>query len=72
MLSHRIKVGIVFNALKFAGSRGSCLNSRPIGREFIHPPRDPANVNMYDRYSCNLLIPHRKRLKFVKNTRFVR
>ena len=31
-----------FHALTFAGSRGCCLNTRPIGNE----------TNMCDRYSC--------------------
>ena len=34
-----------FHVLTFAGSEGSCLNTRPLGREFKHHPRDPANVN---------------------------
>ena len=42
----------------FAGSLGSCLNTRPKGRVFKLLPRDPANVNAlkqtYDRYSCIL------------------
>ena len=29
-----------FHALTFAGSRGSCLNTRPLGRVFKHRPRD--------------------------------
>ena len=33
-----------FHALTFAGSRGSCLNTRPSGRVFKHRPRDPASV----------------------------
>ena len=34
-----------FHAQTFAGSGGSCLNIRPLGREFKHPLRDPASVN---------------------------
>ena len=34
-----------FHALTFAGFRGSCLNTRPLGRVFKHRPRDPASVN---------------------------
>ena len=34
-----------FHALIFAGSRGSCLNTRSLGRVFKHGPRDPASVN---------------------------
>ena len=29
----------------YTGSRGSCLNTRPLGRVFKHRPRDPASVN---------------------------
>ena len=32
-----------FHALTFAGSRGSCLNTRPLGRVFKHRP-DFTNV----------------------------
>ena len=35
---------VVFHALTFAGSGGSCLNTRPLGRVFKYLPRDPANV----------------------------
>ena len=34
-----------FHALTFAGSRGSCLNTRPLGRVFKHRLGDPASVN---------------------------
>ena len=34
-----------FQALTFAGSPGSCLNMRLLGRVFKHCPRDPASVN---------------------------
>ena len=34
-----------FHALTDAGSRGSCLNTRPLGRVFKHRLRDPASVN---------------------------
>ena len=47
---------MLFHALTFAASRGSCLNTRPLGRVFKHRPRDPASVNAMkqtcDRYSC--------------------
>ena len=36
-------IGIIH--ILFAGSRGSRLNSRPLGREFKLLPRDPANFN---------------------------
>ena len=32
----------VFYALTFAGSKGNCLNSMQLGREFKHLPRDPS------------------------------
>ena len=38
-------MGMYVHALTFAGSRGSCLNTRTLGRVFIHRPRDPASVN---------------------------
>ena len=44
-----------FNALTFAGSRGSCLNTRPLGRVFKHHPRDPASVNAM-KQTCVILI----------------
>ena len=34
-----------FIALTFAGSRGSCLNTRQLGRVFKNRTRDPASVN---------------------------
>ena len=34
-----------FHALTFAGSHGSRLNTRPIGRMLKHLPRDEASVN---------------------------
>ena len=43
-LKDNIGITHVFHALTFAGSRGSCLNTRPLGRVFKHPPRDPAGV----------------------------
>ena len=44
-----------FHALSFAGSRGSCLNKRPIGRVFKHRPRDPASVNAM-KQTCVIVI----------------
>ena len=57
---------MLFYALTF-GSRGSCLNMRPLGRMFKLLPRDPANVNalkknMFDRYSY-ILYDSMKNLK---------
>ena len=57
-----------FHALTFAGSRGSCLNSRPRCREFKHLPRDQANVNAM-KQTCRidilayLLIPLLNRIE---------
>ena len=44
-----------FHALTFAGSRGSCLNTRPIARVFKHLPRDPARVNAM-KQTCVIVI----------------
>ena len=44
-----------FHALTFARSRGSCLNTRPLGRVFKHPPRDPASVNAM-KQTCVIVI----------------
>ena len=45
----------LFHALTFAGSRGCCLNTRPIGRVFKHLPRDPASVNAM-KQTCVIVI----------------
>ena len=48
---YNIRITQVFHALTFAGSRGCCLKTRPIGRVFNirpsvqHHPRDPASFN---------------------------
>ena len=44
-----------FHALTFAGSQGSCLNTRPLGRVFKHRPRDPASVNAM-KQTCVIVI----------------
>ena len=44
-----------FHALTFAGSRGSCLNTRPSGRVFKHHPRDQASVNAM-KQTCVIVI----------------
>ena len=44
-----------FHALTFAGSRGSYLNTRPLGRVFKHRPRDPASVNAM-KQTCVIVI----------------
>ena len=45
----------VFHALTFAGSRGRCLNMRPLGRVFKRRPRDPASVNAMEQ-TCLIVI----------------
>ena len=44
-----------FHALTFAGSRGSCLNTRPLGRVFNNLPRDPTSVNAM-KQTCVIVI----------------
>ena len=44
-----------FHALTFAGSRGSCSNTRPLGQVFKHRPRDPASVNAM-KQTCVIVI----------------
>ena len=44
-----------FHALTFARSRGSCLNTRPLGRVFKHGPRDEACVNAM-KQTCVIFI----------------
>ena len=44
-----------FHALTFAGSQGCCLNTRPIGGEFKHLPRDEASVNAM-KQTCVIVI----------------
>ena len=44
-----------FHALTFAGFRGSCLNTRPLGRVLKHRPRDPANVSAM-KQTCVIVI----------------
>ena len=53
----KVIIGIthVFHALTFAGSRGSCLNTRPSGQTFKHRPRDPASVNAM-KQTCVIVI----------------
>ena len=46
-----------FHALKFAGSQGSCLNTRPKGRVFKHLPRDRASVNAM-KQTCVIVFLH--------------
>ena len=45
-----------FYALKFVGSRGNCLNTRPLGRTFKHAPRNLASVNAM-KQACMSVIP---------------
>ena len=44
-----------FHALTFAGSRGSCLTTRPLCGVFKHRPRDPASVNAM-KQTCVIVI----------------
>ena len=44
-----------FHALTFAGSRGSCFDTRPLGRVLKHRPRDPASVNAM-KQTCVIVI----------------
>ena len=44
-----------FHALTFAGSRGRCLNMRPIGRVLKHFSRDPASVSAM-KQTCVIVI----------------
>ena len=46
-----------FYALTFAGSRGRCLNTRPIGRVLKHLPWDPTSVNAM-KQTCVIAILH--------------
>ena len=46
-----------FHALTFAGSQGSCLNSRPLGQVLKHLPRDPEIVNAM-KQTCMSLFLH--------------
>ena len=46
---------MLFHALTFAASRGSCLNMRPLGRVFKHRPRDLASVNAM-KQTCVIVI----------------
>ena len=45
-----------FHALTFTGSRGRCLNMRPIGRVLRHLPRDPASVNAAKKHVLSLFL----------------
>ena len=49
------------NVLTFAGDRGSCFNTRPLGRVFKHLPRDPNETNKWDRYILHILPDYHKR-----------
>ena len=46
---------MIFHALTFAGSRGKCLNTRPLGQVLKHPPRDPASVKAL-KQACVIII----------------
>ena len=47
-----------FHAFLFAGCRGSCLNSRPLGRVFKHRPRDQASVNAMKQTCVIVILAH--------------
>ena len=53
--SYNIGTTYVFHALTFAGSRGGCLNTRPLGRVFKYHPRDPESVNAM-KQKCVIVI----------------
>ena len=44
-----------FHAFIFAGSQGSCLDTRSLGRVFKHHPRDPASLNAM-KQTCVIII----------------
>ena len=44
-----------FHTLTFAGSRGSCLNKRLIGRVFKHLQRNPESINSM-KQTCEMVI----------------
>ena len=46
---------MIFHALTFAGSRGRCLNTRPLGPVLKHVPMDPASVNAM-KQACVIVI----------------
>ena len=47
---------MLFHALTFVGSRGSCLNTRQIGRVLKHLPRDPASDNAMKQAYVSLFL----------------
>ena len=42
-----------FLVLTFAGSRGSCLNTRSLARVFKHQSRDPTSINVRKSHDLN-------------------
>ena len=44
-----------YHALTYAGSGGSCLNTRPLEQVFKHRQRDPASVNAM-KQTCMIVI----------------
>ena len=52
-----------FHALTLAGSRGSCLNMRPLGRVFKHLLRDPAVVNAMKQTCVMVILPYFNQLQ---------
>ena len=47
-----------FHALTFAGSIGSCLNKRLLGRVFKHRPMDQASVNAMKQTSVIVILAY--------------
>ena len=47
-----------FHALSFAGSRGSCLNTRPLGGVLKHPLRDPGSVNAMKQTCVTIILAY--------------
>ena len=53
---------MLFHALTFAGSRGSCLNTRPIGRVLKHLRRDPTSVIAMEQTCVIFILPYSNRI----------
>ena len=80
MCFYRNNTCFFFHTLTFAGSRGSCLNTRPIGGMFKHLPRDQVSVKAM-KQTCVIVIlayftwfrpiPHWKRYKTIKTSIFL-
>ena len=53
---------VFFHVLTFAGSRGSCLKRRPLGRVFKHRPRDSSSVNAMKQTCANVMLAYSTRV----------